>query len=220
MVFICGIDDAGRGPLIGPMVLAGLSIPEKDTSVLKEWGVKDSKLLSPRQREILYEKIVKEFKLFKIIKIPPEEIDRHVLSSETNLNFLEADTMAAIINALKADQSIVDCPSTNKNAFANYLQGKLIVKTELRCEWKADRDFLQVGAASILAKVTRDMEIEKIKKKIGIDFGSGYPADPLTQQFLKKHWQDYPDIFRHSWSSYRNVAEGKLSKKQKTLEDF
>lgn len=220
MTTICGIDDAGRGPVIGPMVIAGIVIDERDLPKLKELGAKDSKLLTPQQRELLYAKLIKALKRYKIIKIPPEEIDKYVLSDETNLNWLEAEKMAEIINALRPDQAIVDCPSNNKRAFAEFLENKIKVKTSLRCEHKADRDFPIVGAASILAKVTRDREVDLIKKKLRTEIGSGYPADPDTKKFLKENWNKNPEIFRHSWSSYREFSEGKRSKKQKTLGDF
>lgn len=202
------------------MVLAGIVIDEKDLHKLKEMGVKDSKLLTPKQRELIYTKLIKEVKRYKVIKIPPEEIDNSVLSDNTNLNWLEGDKMVEIINSLRPDQVIVDCPSTNKNAFADFLENKITVKTSLKCEHKADRDYLVVGAAAIIAKVTRDREIELIKKRLKVDFGSGYPADPITKRFLKENWDRYPEIFRHSWSSYQEYSEGKKSKKQKSLMDF
>lgn len=216
---IFGADDAGKGPVIGPMVIAGVAIDEKDIPKLEEIGVKDSKLLSPQQREILFPKIIKIVRRYKIIKISPEEIDKAVFSDTTNLNWLEGEKMAELINALKPDHAIIDCPSPNKPAFANFLESKITVKTSLQCEHKAER-FLPVGAASILAKVTRDHEIELIKKKVGMSMGSGYPADPLTKKFLKENWNKYPEIFRHSWSSYKAYSEGNKSKNQKSLEDF
>lgn len=220
MVTICGIDDAGRGPVIGPMVMAGIVIDEKDLPKLKELGVKDSKLLTPKQRELIYNKLIKTVKRYKVIKIPPEEIDKYVLSEETNLNWLEAEKMAEIINTLRPDQVIVDCPSNNKKAFADYLENKLTVKTSLRCEHKADRDFLIVGASSIIAKTIREREVDLLKKRFGSLVGSGYPSDPTTKKFLKENWNKHPEIFRHSWSTYQEFSEGKKSKKQKTLEEF
>ncbi len=220
MTTICGIDDAGRGPVIGPMVIAGIVIDEKDLPKLKELGVKDSKLLTPKQRELIYNKLIKEVKRYKVIKIPPEEVDKYVFSEKTNLNWLEADKMAEVINSLRPDQVIVDCPSNNKRAFADYLENKLTVKTSLRCEHKADRDFLIVGAASIIAKTIREREVDLLKKKFGMSLGSGYPADPDTKRFLKENWNKHPEIFRHSWSSYTEYSEGKKFKKQKTLGEF
>jgi ribonuclease HII len=202
------------------MVLAGIVLDEKDIPTLKELGVKDSKLLSPQQREQIYSKITKTIKTYKIVKIFPEEIDNTLNSPTTNLNWLEGDKMIEIINALKADKAIVDCPSPNIQAFTHYLEGKLTSKTKIQCEHKADLNFLIVGAASILAKVTRDREVEIIKRRIGKEFGSGYPSDPLTKKFLEEHWNTYPEIFRHSWSSYKKYSEGVKSKKQKSLSEF
>jgi ribonuclease HII len=213
---VCGIDDAGKGPVLGPMILAGVSIKEEEITKLKEIGVKDSKLLTPQQRKKIYSNIVKVIKNYKIIKISPKEIDEAVLSKNTNLNWLEADKMAEIINYLKSDKSIIDCPSPNISKFSNYLKNKITIKTELIAEHKAER-FFPVGAASILAKVTRDEEIEKIQKMIPYDIGSGYPSDPRTQKFLKEHSNEYPDIFRKSWATYSNNKEEKM---QKSLGDF
>ncbi len=202
------------------MVIAGIVIDEKELPKLKALGVKDSKLLTPKQRELIYNKLIKEVKRYKVIKIPPEEIDIAVFSDTTNLNWLEADKMAEVINSLSPDEVIVDCPSNTKMAFAEYLENKITVKTSLRCEHKADFLFQIVGAASIIAKTIRDREVELLKKRIGINFNSGYPADPITKKFLKENWNKYPEIFRHSWSSYQEYSEGKKSKKQKTLGDF
>lgn len=219
---IAGIDDAGRGPLIGPMVLAGILIDKNDVDKLKEIGVKDSKLLSPEQRESKYKKILEIVKDYKIIKVNPKEIDEAVFSKTTNLNWLEADHMSEIINYLKPDEVIVDCPSTNISKFSQYMNSKIKVKTSLKCEHKADAKFLAVGAASILAKVTRDEEIEKIQKKIPDNIGSGYPSDPITKKFLKEHGHEYPDIFRKSWETYSKFLgnNDKKEKKQKSLSDY
>ncbi|MEK6974042.1 MAG: ribonuclease HII [Nanoarchaeota archaeon] len=216
MKLICGIDDAGRGPVIGPMIIAGIIIEEREIEKLKEIGVKDSKLLSPKQREEIYKKIIKLVKDYKIIKIPPKEIDAAILSGRTNLNWLEADHMAEIINYLKPEKTIVDCPSNNISKFSRYMESKINVNTSLKCDHKAER-FYPVGAASILAKVTRDGEIEKIQKMIPYELGSGYPSDPITKKFLKEHGDKYPDIFRKTWSTYINHKE---AKKQKSLKDF
>ena len=217
MGLILGTDDAGRGPVIGPMVISGVVIDEKDLAKLSAIGVKDSKLLTPKRREEIYDKIIKTVKDCKIVIIPPKEIDEAVESETTNLNWLEGQKFAIIINALKPDMAIVDCPSTNTQAFTDYLRKFLKSDVKLKCEHKADLRFVVVGAASILSKVTRDREIEKIKTKIGVDFGSGYPADPKTQTFLKKYWNKFPEIFRHSWSTYKNVSG---EKKQKKLGEF
>ena len=129
-----------------------------------------------------------------------------------NLNWLEADVQAQLINKLKPEKVIVDCPSNNIEAYSEYVRKKLNVDCELVCEHKADMNHLVVGAASILAKVTRDRAIEEIKKKVGQDIGSGYPADPVTKAFISDNYNKYPDIFRKSWQTYKNL----IAKKQQT----
>jgi len=220
MKTILGADDAGRGPVLGPMVLAAVVINEEDSNSLKSIGVKDSKLLTSKQRDDLYQKIIEIVKSHKIIIITPQEIDNAIESENSNLNTLEATKFAELINSLKADVSIIDCPSNNIPAYTAQLEKMLTVKTDLQCHHKADSKFLSVGAASIIAKVTRDKEIEKIQKKIKEPIGSGYPSDPLTKEFLKNNWDKHPEIFRHSWATYKVYSEGKESKKQKKLGEY
>lgn len=216
MVYICGIDEAGRGPVIGPLVIVGALISEHDNSKLKSLGVKDSKLLSPLQRENIFKELKKVVKS-KIIKISPKEIDNAVEGKESNLNWLEADNTIKILNELKPNKAYIDCPSNNIQAYKNYLQKKLKHDIELHVGHKMDSTAEICSAASIIAKVTRDEEIENIKKKIKIDFNSGYPSDSKTQEFLKKHHKDYPDIIRKSWDSYKRLIE---TKKQKKIGEF
>lgn len=225
MTTIAGFDDAGRGPVIGPMVIAGVLIEDSDEHILKELGAKDSKLLTPKQREILFDNIIKAVKSYHIEIISPKEIDNAVDSENSNLNDLEAMHFAKCINELKPDIAIVDCPSTNIKAYTEHLGVYLKTKSRLQCEHKADLHHPVVSAASILAKVTRDKEIEKIQKNIKENIGSGYPADPITKEFLKNNWNKYSEIFRHSWETYRKISgesfknKGK-SKQQKSLTDF
>ncbi len=218
MALILGIDEAGRGPVIGPLVITGISIDEKDIDKLKRLGVKDSKLLSPRQREEMFDKIINAAKGYKTIIIQPEEIDSALKSESLNLNWLEAIKSAEIINFLKPEKAIVDCPSNNIPAYTNFLKKYLKnIKTELVVEHKADFKYAVVSAASIIAKVTRDNEIKEIQKKIKEPIGSGYPSDPVTVDFLKKNYDNYPEIFRKEWASWKNINK---KKKQKSLKDF
>ncbi len=208
MTLICGIEEAGRGPLIGPLVMCGLVVAEEDEQKLKQLGVKDSKQLTAKQREGMFEAILKISKSHKIILLSPSDVDAAVESETNNLNWLEAQTTAKILNELKADKAIIDCPSTNIPAYTNYLQKLLKVKTELSCAHHADVDFPIVSASSIIAKVTRDAEVDNLKKKYKVDFGSGYMADPKTKNFLDKNWNKYPELFRHSWAPYKKLVEG------------
>ena len=215
---VCGIDEAGRGCIIGPLVICGAVIDEKKEDTLKELGVKDSKLLTPLQRERIA-KVLPQHVKYQLILIPPAEIDKNVLSEDgANLNWLEADKSVELINMLNPDTALIDCPSTNTKAYHEYIAERLMAKSiTFKTEHKADSKYLIVGAASILAKVARDAEIEKIKQHVGEDFGSGYMADPKTAAYLKKAWDKHPEIFRHSWTPYRLIAG---LKKQKKLGEY
>jgi len=218
MVLVFGTDEAGRGPVIGPLVTAGLVIDEKDMHKLEDIGVKDSKLLTPRQREHLYDKILNIVKDNMVIIISPKEIDDALESDSLNLNWLEAIKTADMVNKLKPDRAILDCPSTNLKAYSAYVRNHLKDKTiKIISEHKADTKYPIVAAASIIAKVTRDREIQNIKKEIGEEIGSGYPSDPITQKFMKENHSKYPDIFRKTWVSYKRLQQQQL---QRSLADF
>ena len=125
---------------------------------------------------------------YKAIVVSPEEIDNALFSENTNLNWLEADKSVEIMNHFNAERAILDCPSNNKENYVGYIRERLKNKDmEIKAEFKADRKYLAVGAASIIAKVIRDKEIDKLKKKYNVEFGSGYPSDEVTQNFLKKN---------------------------------
>jgi ribonuclease HII len=218
--FAAGIDEAGRGPLIGPLVICVVAIVEGQEPTLKELGVKDSKLLTEKQREDILKELIKIVH-YELVVIQPSEIDEALASPNTNLNWLEADHGAALLNKLnvKLDDNIskciIDCPSTNIKAYTTYFQGKVDNdEIKLIVEHKADFNHLIVGAASIIAKVTREKELEKIKKKLKIDFGSGYPSDPKTKAFVEKYHsnKEYSQLFRKSWETYKKISRGKAQK--------
>ncbi|HME86878.1 MAG TPA: ribonuclease HII [Candidatus Nanoarchaeia archaeon] len=212
-MFICGIDEAGRGPVIGPLVIAGVLANEEQEKQLMELGVKDSKLLTPIQRERMFDKIKAIVENFEIIAIDPPEIDAAVNGEGgLNLNWLEAVKSAKIINKLKPNKAILDCPSTNVKAYTEYVKKLVTGRADILSEHKADQTYPIVSAASILAKVTRDDLIQELKKKHKVEFGSGYPSDPMTQLFIKKFWNKY-DFFRKSWASYKAISKGKSQTK-------
>lgn len=214
---IVGVDEAGRGPVLGPLVMAALAFKEKELKKLEWLGVKDSKLLSSQVREELFERIRELVHDFRIEVIEPDAIDLSVNGSESNLNWLEADTSARLVSELQPDKIIIDCPSPNIAAYKQYFIKQLSEgvrsNAELIVEHKADVNHLVVSAASIIAKVIRDRQIDKLKTEIGCDFGSGYMSDPKTQEFLKKSYKEFSHLFRKSWQSYKNVEEEKLQKK-------
>ncbi len=216
-----GLDEAGRGPVLGPLVMAALAIKEENLRKLEWMGVKDSKLLSAQVREELFEQIREAVEDFRIEMIEPDAIDLSVDGGNSNLNWLEADTSARMISELDPDTIIIDCPSPNIKAYQEYFASRLSKavreKAKLVVEHKADVNHIIVGAASIVAKVIRDRHIDHLKTEIGFDFGSGYMSDPKTQEFLKQHYKSHPHIFRKSWQSYKKVED---DEKQKKLGEF
>jgi len=209
-MIICGIDEAGRGPVVGPMVIAGFCIEEEKLPLLKEMGAKDSKAVSPKKREELNKALREVAYSYKIEVIEPEEIDNALKDAFLNLNWLEALYTAKIINKLKPDKVMLDLPSNNKNNYLSFVRKNLKVETELDAEHKADVTYPVVSAASILAKVERDKRVREIEKRIGKRIGSGYPSDPKTKEFLERYHSKYPDVFRKSWSSYKRQKQTRL----------
>jgi len=213
--YIIGVDDAGRGPVIGPMALAGVLIEKEKESELKDAGAKDSKLLTPSKRKSLGRYFKKNY-TYHVELSTPKEIDEC-----DNLNNLEAIKAAMIINKLSEGvrgeiEAILDCPSVNTAEWSAYVK-KLVVnqKIKIRAEHKADFNYPVVSAASIIAKETREEEIEDLRKKLDAKFGSGYPSDPQTIEFIKHNYKNpkFESIIRHSWDTVKKLHE-KASQRQ------
>ena len=202
---ICGIDDAGRGSMLGPLVIAGISLDKKNLRKLSSLGVKDSKKLSPKLREYLYKKIIKIVDNYYIAKIPPRIIDASV--RKHCLNNLEAKYMAKVVSKLNPDISYVDSCDVNPIRFGREIS-KLSDNHKIKSYHHADSRFVVVSAASILAKVTRDGAITKLRKDY--DLGSGYPSDSKTVKFATKFYkknQIMPSFMRKSWKPVQRIVE-------------
>lgn len=219
-MMVAGVDDAGRGCVIGPLVIAGVLIKEEDLPKLIQLGVRDSKLLSPHRREFLAAEIKKTVAKYSLAKLSPGEIDEVVLKGRKlrKLNWLEAQTMAKVIEALKPDVAYVDASDVLEERFKQDILDCLPFKIRIVSEHKADRNYPVVSAASIIAKVERDREIADLAKTYG-DFGSGYPSDPRTVEFLEDCLRkscDYPDFVRRSWKTAKRTKSEKEAR-QRTL---
>ena len=204
-VQICGVDDAGRGSMLGPLVIAGISLKKSDVSKLKLLGVKDSKQLTPKLREELYKKIIILVDNYYVAKISPKLIDASV--KKHDLNHLEAKYMAKVILKLNPDTSYVDSCDVNPNRFGKEIS-KLSNSKKIRSYHHADSRFIVVSAASIIAKVVRDREIMKLRKNH--DLGSGYPSDSKTIDFVKLYYkknQILPVFVRKSWKPTQKILE-------------
>ena len=200
---ICGVDDAGRGSMIGPMVIAGISIEKKNIPKLRKLGVRDSKKLSPKKRELLYKQIVKLVDDYHVIRIPPRTIDKYVL--EHNLNHLEAKKMAEVISNLNPDLSYVDSCDVNAARFGREISD-LSKKSKVKSYHYADSRFVVVSAASIIAKVSRDRSIMRLNKTTNL--GSGYPSDKKSVNYVKKvvsSKKSLPTSIRKSWKPVQKI---------------
>lgn len=218
---IVGVDEAGRGPVLGPLVMVAIAMKEGDMKKLEWLGVKDSKQLSSSVREELFERIHEVVHDFRIEVIEPDAIDLSLKDPGTNLNWLEAETCARMVSELDPDTIIIDCPSPNIAAYTDFIRQRLSAavreKATLIVEHKADVNYVVASAASVVAKVIRDRAVDHIKNEIGVDCGSGYTSDPKTQEFLAKYHETHAHLFRKGWQSYKNVVEKKM---QKTLGEF
>ena len=197
---ILGIDEAGRGSVLGPMVIAGVVVPEKMEKVLERMGVKDSKRLTPNRRTILSRKLKKMFP-YEIVVISAREID-DLRAQGVNLNEIEKNAMESILLKLKPEKAIVDAVDVKAERFQENL--RLDTGLNVIAEHKADDKYIEVSAASIIAKAERDDYIKEINKEYiksgGI--GSGYPSDPTTKEFLSNYtYEEMPDFVRKSWAT-------------------
>lgn len=207
-----------KGAVLGPLVVAGVTIDIKSEKKLKALGVKDSKELKPKQRERLYAVIQKTAKDVIVLKVAPCRIDTY-RNMGINLDRIEAMKMAEIIDFNSSNKVFVDSlthnPKRFKNVILNFTKNK---SAELIVDNYMDESNIAVSAASIVAKVERDKEIEELKQQVGVDFGVGYPHDPLTIQFIEKiiketNGKQLPDYIRKSWVTTEMLQEKNWQRK-------
>jgi len=198
-ILVGGVDEAGRGSIIGPLVVAGISVRESNIGKLKRIGVRDSKMLSPKTRASLFGDVISAADSICIHKINSTIIDDNVFLK--GLNRLEARAMAHVINNINADEVYVDCCDINPERYRLCIEHYLTCRPKLHSMHHADTLNVVVAAASIIAKITRDQEISEIRK-IHYNIGSGYPSDKITMRFIKR-WVAKkgfaPDFARRSW---------------------
>ncbi len=212
-----GIDEAGRGPVIGPMIMGCVVLDEDGKSELRALKVRDSKKIAAKKRAILEPKIKEIAVEWKLVTVSASEIDR--MRKQHSLNMIEAMKIAQMITELKNMPSKILVDAADSVA-ENYTQRIIECITrgneefrlpEIISEHKADDKYVEVGAASILAKVMRDREIEKLKEIYG-EIGSGYPADELTKKFIQKASREnnFPECVRLSWNTVSKSKQTSL----------
>ena len=210
---ICGVDEAGKGPVIGPLVVAAVAV--KNAKEIENLGVKDSKQLNPVKRKELA-KLIKDKFDYAVEIIEAETVDKY--RRQNKLNELNREAFERLISKLDPNVAYVDAADVNEDRFGRQIKEKLTneTDTDVISMHKADAKIDVVAAASIIAKETRENEIKKLKAKIG-DFGSGYPSDERTIKFLKTFYADngkWPTGTRKSWKTVERIRP------VKTLDDF
>ncbi|GAB4305267.1 MAG: ribonuclease HII [Promethearchaeota archaeon] len=203
MVVVAGFDEAGRGPVLGPLVVCGVSVDEEILAELALAGVKDSKRLSPKKRAALAQ-LVREQSIQCVVEVvSPRKIDA-LRSRGVSLNLIEARAFAKLVGKIHADAYFMDAADVNAARFGRLVM-KMAGKPAAACfsEHRADDSHVVVGASSIVAKVERDAHVARLAELHG-DVGSGYPSDPRTKRFLESYYlehRSFPDFVRTSWAT-------------------
>lgn len=205
MRLVAGIDEAGRGPAVGPMVIAGIAVDESDVLELARMGARDSKKLTPKKRESLVQPISSIAKGIALEVIPAEVIDSR--RNGGNINELEAESMSRIIMVLGPDVAQIGSVDRDPKRFRKKITDFLPGGIEVVSVHHAEDIFPAVAAASIIAKTTRDKVVRALRDEYG-DFGSGYPSDPKTRDYLMGYaarGRAFPRIVRESWKTVKNI---------------
>ncbi|MGC8662402.1 MAG: ribonuclease HII [Candidatus Micrarchaeia archaeon] len=228
-IIIAGGDEAGRGAVLGPLVVSLVSIKEGKGKKLAEIGVRDSKLLSRKKRQFLFDDIYSIADDIRVYAIRPDEIN-NAMKSKISLNELEAIHFARLIEECKADPKKIylDSPDvipekfgirisliSSKPVRVSGVRGKSKEKdvAKIIAEHKADVKYPVVSAASIIAKVTRDAAIDELEERLGIEIGSGYPSDKKTIDMIRNNLDDVElaKQLREEWKTLKFIRQMKIT---------
>jgi ribonuclease HII len=208
-VQVLGIDEAGRGCVLGPLVVAAFLVEASEEATLWAVGAADSKTLSPERRTALRADL-EGLGRVAIRSIDPGAIDLG------NLNRLEEDAIVEMVLQTRPDRVVVDALGHPRTLGAIVERLRARVEPEVRAEWvmepKADANHAPVAAASIFAKTTRDGILDGLREEWGV-LGSGYPSDPVTRAWLEE-WcrsgKPWPHFVRTRWATIDFVAQQTL----------
>lgn len=207
-MMVAGVDEAGKGPVLGPMIVAGVVMEENRLPELQLLGVRDSKILSQIRRNYLSAKIKEIAATYYILEISAVQIDE--MRKIMTMNQLMVVAHTKVLENLRPDRAYLDAADVLEERFQTNVKKKYDGSIEVIAKHKADATYPIVAAASILAKVHRDRIIRDMEREMGMVLGSGYPSDPRTRKFLEcwmKSHEDLPDIARHSWKTSENLLQ-------------
>ena len=204
--WVLGLDEAGRGSVLGPLVVGGLAVPPETVAKLRSMGVRDSKALSATRREQLYGTLCSIGRA-RTIHLEPGRIDPRV--ERGGLNALEAEAFAELVRAFAPTEVHLDACDPDAARFGRTVRRLSGTSARVLAAHKADRDDPVVGAASIVAKVERDRAIARLEEELAQPIGSGYPGDARTVEFLAawvdQHPREKPPWLRRSWAPARKL---------------
>ena len=195
---------------MGPLVVGAVFV--EDDGPLVDIGVKDSKKLTPRRRERMYDEIVATAGWTVVIASAGDIDSRRKTMS---LNDVELHMFAEAVSANPVTQVYADCPDVNEASFSRRL-GALVPDAEIIAKHKADDSYPVVSAASIVAKVTRDRMMDDIRAEFDVNIGSGYPSDHYTMDFIDSWIKENgkaPEHVRCSWEPVRQMLSAKANTK-------
>ena len=220
-----GVDEAGRGPSIGPLVVCALSIPIEDRVVLKDLGVDDSKNLTKTKRESIHSEIIaiSESRGWEIGLIHCDAVSIDLWMESGTLNSLEVKAFADAISkvttsslefSLFLDACDVDAERFGRNVSS--VLGELGGGCRIFSKHRMDSEDVVTGAASIIAKVNRDLAMEKLSEELGIDLGSGYPSDPKSKIAVEELCREdsHNECLRRKW---KNVERAWVAHHQRPI---
>lgn len=196
---LLGIDEAGRGPVLGPLIICGCALSKQREKELAALGLKDSKVLPARERSRLAREIKRLADRLVVESLSPAQVD--AACARGGLNQAETAAFIRIIRLIEPGEVYLDALTSRPARFGRAIAAALApLRPKIVSENKADTKFPVVQAAAIVAKVTRDAALARLSRRFG-DIGSGYPGDPRTVAFLKRFASsgDYPACVRRSW---------------------
>lgn len=206
-----GIDEAGRGAVLGSMFVGAALVDEENMKELENLGLKDSKLLSDTQREDFVPQIKKVADKAIFREVTAQQIDE--LRESISLNKVEFEVFMKIIEETKPDKVIIDLVERDGEKYKLKVKNRLGDEhedMEIIAEHKADVNYPIVSAASIIAKSNREKNVRKISEKYGFDINTGYSHDQKAIEFIKKYLKENGELpieARESWATCRRIKE-------------
>ncbi len=210
---VLAIDEAGRGPVIGSLFIAGVIIDESKAEKFSSDGVRDSKKMSPEKRDFFFSKIKEEAVKVYCVEVTASEIDYK--RKKISLNELEAEKMARVIEqaleeGIRFDKLILDVPDPTGKQFVDRIKRYVDLPEglEIIAEHGADDTYPACSVASVIAKVNRDRSVRRIEEEFGLDLNSGYPHESKVIDYMKRVIREkgeYPDFVRESWATAERI---------------